>query len=255
VVPVAALPARTAFAKRKAKNPNVKSTSSATGLPLNKRGARVPFRRLLCCPPFGEAPVSVTKKTVNETPPAPHEPPYIHPTAVVDDGAILGAGTKIWHFAHIMSGAILGEDCMVGHASFVGACTLGRGVRIQNHVSVFEGVTLEDFVFVGPHVVFTNDLHPRVERRRTTPFLTTRIARGASLGANATILPGVTIGQYALIAAGAVITKDVPSYAMFRGNPGRFSSWVCRCGVPLSGNHCDSCSSEYLIGETCCPAT
>jgi len=154
-----------------------------------------------------------------------------HPTAVVDEGVVIGKGTKIWHFSHIMSGAIIGEDCIIGQNVFIAPqAMLGNNVKVQNNVSVYTGVVCEDDVFLGPSCVFTNVINPRSFISRKEEFRTTLVKKGATIGANATIICGVTIGEYALIGAGAVVTKDVPDYALVVGNPGRQTGWVDKEG-------------------------
>jgi len=145
-----------------------------------------------------------------------------HPTAVIDEGAAIGKGTRIWHFSHIQSGAIIGENCSLGQNVLVSPqAVLGNNVKVQNNVSVYTGVICEDDVFLGPGCVFTNVINPRSFIPRKEEFRRTLVKKGATIGANATIICGVTIGEYAMIGAGAVITKDVPDYALFVGNPGR----------------------------------
>ena len=162
-------------------------------------------------------------------------PYFVHPTAVVDEGAQIGEGTRIWHFCHIMPTARIGRHCNLGQNVFVDNNTIiGNGVKIQNNVSVYNGVILEDYVFCGPSMVFTNVINPRSEIERKDEFRTTRVKRGATLGANATIVCGVTIGRYALIGAGAVVTHDVPDYALMVGVPARQVGWVSRHGHRLT---------------------
>lgn len=178
------------------------------------------------------------------------EPAFVHPTAIVDDGAELGEGTRVWHYTHVMEGARLGRSCVLGQNVFVArGVRIGDGVKIQNNVSVYEGVELEDHVFCGPSVVFTNVQRPRSEIDRKAEFAETRVQRGATLGANATVLAGVRIGRYAFVAAGAVVTKDVPDHALVVGVPARPAGWVCACGSRLSlaedGATCDACSRRY----------
>jgi UDP-2-acetamido-3-amino-2,3-dideoxy-glucuronate N-acetyltransferase len=145
-----------------------------------------------------------------------------HPTAVIDDGATIGNGTKIWHFSHIMSESKIGKNCTIGQNVFVASqVVLGNNVKVQNNVSVYNGVTCEDDVFLGPSCVFTNVMNPRSFISRKEEFRPTLVKKGATIGANATIICGVTIGEYALIGAGAVVTKDVPDYALIVGNPGK----------------------------------
>lgn len=158
----------------------------------------------------------------------------IHPTAVIDEGAQIGQGTKVWHFSHVMSGACIGNNCVLGQNVFVGArAVVGNGVKIQNNVSVYDEVVLEDDVFCGPSCVFTNVTNPRAFVERKQEYKKTLVKRGASIGANATILCGITIGAYAFIGAGAVVTSDVPDYALMLGVPAVRKGWVSRNGVVL----------------------
>lgn len=161
-------------------------------------------------------------------------PERIHHTATIDEGAEIGAGTAIWHYTHIMPLAIIGTGCNIGQNVFVdNNVTIGNNVKIQNNVSVYNGVVIEDDAFVGPSVVFTNVTNPRSFIERKDEFKTTLVKKGASLGANATILCGITIGEYAMIGAGAVVTKDVPSYAVMTGNPAERSGWISKAGSIL----------------------
>jgi UDP-2-acetamido-3-amino-2,3-dideoxy-glucuronate N-acetyltransferase len=171
----------------------------------------------------------------------------IHPTAVVEEPCSIGAHTRIWHFCHVMSGAKIGDNCVLGHNVFVGEdVVIGNGVKIQNNVSVFSGVTLEDNVFVGPGAVFTNVRHPRAFVSRRHAFASTRVKRGASIGANAAILCGIAIGEYAMIGAGAVVTRDVDAHALMTGNPARRSGRVCICGETLnSTDTCAACQRRF----------
>ena len=173
--------------------------------------------------------------------------PMIHATAIVDRGAKIGAGSRIWHWTHVCSGARIGAGCSLGQNVYVGpGVAIGNGCKIQNNVSLYEGVTLEDDVFCGPSMVFTNVLNPRsaVDRRRD--FRPTLIRRGATIGANATIVCGHTIGAHAFIAAGAVVTTDVPDHALIVGVPGRIAGWMSRHGEQLDFGD---------GGEAACPAT
>ena len=162
-------------------------------------------------------------------------PYFSHPTALIDDGAVIGDGCKIWHFCHVMPGAVLGERCNLGQNVVVSpGVTLGRNCKVQNNVSIYTGVVCEDDVFLGPSCVFTNVINPRSAIIRKEEFKATPVGRGASIGANATIVCGHSIGKYALIGAGAVVTKDVPDYALVVGNPARQSGWVSEYGHKLT---------------------
>ncbi|MFN4893914.1 MAG: acyltransferase [Bacteroidota bacterium] len=162
----------------------------------------------------------------------------VHPSAIIDDGAIIGAGTKIWHFSHIMSDCEIGENCNIGQNVVVSPkVKLGKNVRVQNNVSIYEGVICEDDVFLGPSMVFTNVINPRSALSRKNEYRQTLIRRGATLGANATILCGNEIGEFAFVGAGAVVTKPVPPYALVVGNPSRRVGWMSEFGQKL---HFDS---------------
>lgn len=159
---------------------------------------------------------------------------FVHPTSIVDDNCQIGDGTKIWHFSHIMSGAIIGNNCNLGQNVVVSPkVVLGNNVRVQNNVSIYEGVICEDDVFLGPSVVLTNVINPRSAVSRKQEYKTTLIKKGASIGANATIVCGHTINEYAFIGAGAVVTKDVAAYALIVGNPGRQTGWMSEFGQKL----------------------
>lgn len=158
----------------------------------------------------------------------------VHPTAIVDPGAQIGGGTRIWHFCHVMPTAVIGSNCILGQNVYVDNNALvGNGVKIQNNVSVYNGVILEDDVFVGPSAVFTNVINPRSFIERKTEFKNIRVKKGASIGANATIVCGITIGEYAFIGAGAVVTRDVTPYALMVGNPARQKGWLSAQGHKL----------------------
>jgi UDP-2-acetamido-3-amino-2,3-dideoxy-glucuronate N-acetyltransferase len=179
-----------------------------------------------------------------------HESPaVVHATATVDDGALLGPGTRVWHYSHVMSGAVIGKDCSLGQNVFVGrGVCIGNGVKIQNNVSVYEGVVLEDGVFCGPSMVFTNVMTPRAEINRKNEYRTTLVRRGATLGANCTVVCGVTIGEYAFVGAGSLVSRDVPAYALVMGVPARQRGWVCACGEKLPVGDvpaCVKCGRRY----------
>jgi UDP-2-acetamido-3-amino-2,3-dideoxy-glucuronate N-acetyltransferase len=181
---------------------------------------------------------------------------FAHETAIVEPGAKIGAGTRVWHWVHIGPDAEIGANCSLGQNVYVGKAKIGNNVKIQNNVSVYDAVVLEDDVFCGPSMVFTNVINPRSHIVRKHEYQETLVRRGATIGANAVVLCGNTIGSYAMIGAGAVITKDVPDYALVVGNPGRKIGWICQCGIRLKvsngGAHCHSCESIYEISETVC---
>ena len=184
---------------------------------------------------------------------------FAHETAVVDDGAEIGAGTKIWHFTHIMSGCRIGANCNFGQNIVVSpGCVIGDNVKVQNNVSIYTGVILEDDVFCGPSMVFTNVVNPRSHIERKSEYKQTIVGRGSSIGANATIVCGHNLGKYCFIGAGAVVTKAVPDYGLMLGNPARLVGYVCYCGdrldvdsAPTDGLHtqCDSCKREYEYSD------
>lgn len=172
----------------------------------------------------------------------------MHPTSIIDDDVEIGEGTRIWHFCHIQSGAKIGKKCSFGqNVNVSNNVQIGNGVKIQNNVSVYEGVTLEDYVFCGPSCVFTNDLTPRAKYPKGhAGYKKTLVREGASIGANATVVCGSTIGKWALIGAGAVVTGDVPNHALMLGVPARLRGWACECGVILSDDLvCDLCGRTY----------
>jgi len=175
---------------------------------------------------------------------------FVHPTAVVGEAAKIGAGTKIWHFSHVMSGAQVGENCVIGQNVFISSkAIVGNNIKIQNNVSVFDGVILEDGVFCGPSMVFTNVFNPRSFISRMKELRKTVVRKGATLGANSTVVCGNTIGQYAFVGAGCVVTKDHPDYALVYGNPGKVRGWVCECAEEItfrSGKAtCKACGKKY----------
>ena len=175
---------------------------------------------------------------------------FVHESSYVDDGAVVGVGSKIWHFSHVMTGAVIGERCNLGQNVVVmPGVRLGNNVKVQNNVSLYEGVVLEDDTFCGPSCVFTNVATPRSHVSRKNEFVETRVKRGATIGANATIVCGVTLGEYAFVGAGAVVTKDVASHALVVGVPARAVGWVCQCGVPLrlaqGAGRCYHCRAGY----------
>lgn len=175
--------------------------------------------------------------------------PQLHPSAIVDAGAVIGNGTRVWHWVHVCGGATIGEHCSLGQNVFVGnRVAIGNRVKIQNNVSVYDNVTLEDDVFCGPSMVFTNVYNPRAAIERKNEYRDTLVRRGATLGANCTIICGVTIGEYAFIGAGAVVNRDVPAYALVLGVPARQIGWMSRHGeqlaLPLNGD-----------GDAVCPHT
>lgn len=182
---------------------------------------------------------------------------FAHETAVVDEGAEIGEGTKIWHFTHIMSGSTIGKKCNFGQNIVVSpGCTIGDYCKVQNNVSIYTGVVLEDYVFCGPSMVFTNVINPRSHIERKEEYRETRVGIGASIGANATIVCGHPLGKYCFIGAGAVVTKAVPDYGLVIGNPGRLVGYVCYCGDRLdmpadaadgTESTCSACHREYRM--------
>jgi len=180
--------------------------------------------------------------------------PYVHETAVVDEGAHLGEGSRIWHFCHVSAGSTIGVGSVLGQNVFIGpGVSIGAGVKIQNNVSVYAGVTIGDDVFLGPSCVFTNVLTPRAHVERKDEFAPTLVHRGVTVGANATVVCGHTLGEYALIGAASVVTKDVPAHAVMVGNPARRRAWACRCGevLPRDGA-CSRCGDVYEVAAESC---
>jgi len=179
---------------------------------------------------------------------------FVHESSYIDEPCEIGDGTKIWHFSHVMAGSKLGRRCNIGQNVVISPdVIIGDNVKIQNNVSVYTGVELEDDVFCGPSMVFTNVVNPRSEIVRRDEYKRTLVKKGASIGANATIVCGNTIGRYAFIGAGAVVTRDVPDFALVLGNPGRIAGWMCRCGVRLEMSSdpgeekttCSACGADY----------
>lgn len=182
---------------------------------------------------------------------------FAHNTAIIEEEAIIGRGTKIWHFSHIMGGARIGENCNIGQNCFVAKdAVLGDGVKLANNVSVYTYITLEDNVFVGPSAVFTNDINPRALYPKGGKWIPTLVKRGATIGANATIVCGITIGISAFIGAGAVVTKNVPDYAVVIGVPAKPIGWMCECGEKLlfknSISDCKKCGRKYRLEQGIC---
>jgi len=182
---------------------------------------------------------------------------FVHESSYVDPGCVIGDGTSIWHFSHVMSGSSIGPMCNIGQNVLVSTgCRIGANVRIQNNVSIYTGVVLEDDVFCGPSMVFTNVINPRSRVSRKDEFRTTLVKRGATIGANATVVCGVTLGHHCFIGAGGVVTRDVRDYALVYGNPARMQGWMCECGVRLRFDHvagaagtgrCPSCGRSYRL--------
>ena len=182
------------------------------------------------------------------------KPYFVHESSYVDEPCRIGAGTKIWHFSHVMRDSVIGERCNIGQNVVVApGVRIGDNCKIQNNVSLYTGVILEDGVFCGPSMVFTNVVNPRSEVVRKDEYKRTLVRRGASIGANATIVCGVTIGTYAFVGAGAVVTRDVPDFALVVGNPARSTGWMCRCGIKLDvleeKVRCRTCGTAYRLHE------
>ena len=188
----------------------------------------------------------------------PHRQFFVHESSYVDEGCEIGDGTKIWHFSHVMSGAVIGRHCNIGQNVVISpGVRIGNNVKIQNNVSVYTGVVLDDDVFCGPSMVFTNVTNPRSHVPRKDEFRETIVGRGATLGANSTVVCGHRIGRYAFVGAGAVVTRDVPDYALVVGNPARLAGWMCECGVklrvPAGARYrvsCTACHLEYAFDPT-----
>lgn len=174
-----------------------------------------------------------------------------HESAYVDEGAVIGANTRVWHFCHIMPNAKIGERCSIGQNVNIGSrAVLGNGVKVQNNVSIYDDVIIEDDVFCGPSMVFTNVINPRAFVERKHEYKQTLVKKGAAIGANATIVCGTTLGEYCFVGAGSVVTKDVPAHAMVYGSPARQHGWVCKCGVKLDAALCcPECGSKYCLSS------
>ncbi len=179
------------------------------------------------------------------------KPFFVHESSYIDEGCEIGVGTKIWHFSHVMPGARIGERCNIGQNCVISPrVVIGTNVKIQNNVSVYEGVILEDDVFCGPSMVFTNVINPRSHVIRKHEYRTTLVKKGASIGANATIVCGVTIGEYAFVGAGAVVTKDILPHALVTGVPAKQVGWMCECGIRLDAElDCRACKKSYQLTE------
>jgi UDP-2-acetamido-3-amino-2,3-dideoxy-glucuronate N-acetyltransferase len=181
---------------------------------------------------------------------------FAHPTAVIDAGAQIGPGTKIWHFSHISAGARIGAQCSFGQNVYVADhVVIGNNVKVQNNVSIYQGVELDDDVFCGPSMVFTNVINPRSHVSRRNEYRVTRVGRGVTLGANCTVVCGHTLGAFAFVGAGAVVTTDVAPYALMLGVPARRAGWMCECGERLQGQGdvtCNSCQKSYVISDAEC---
>ena len=175
---------------------------------------------------------------------------FVHPSSIIDEPCTIGENTRIWHFCHVMPHAVIGKNCVLGQNVMIGShVVIGNGVKIQNNVSVYSGVEIEDDVFLGPSCVFTNVINPRSFIERKAEFLPTQVKKGATIGANATIVCGVTIGKYALVGAGAVVRTNIKDYALVVGVPARQIGWVCKCGVTLKKENailiCHQCGNQY----------
>lgn len=174
---------------------------------------------------------------------------FVHESSYVDPGAEIGEGTKIWHFSHIMGQASVGKNCNIGQNVFIGDnVRIGNSVKIQNNVSIYSGVIIEDLVFLGPSMVFTNVINPRSHIERKSEYRTTRVKHGSTIGANVTVICGVNIGRYAFVGAGSVVTYDVPNYGLVYGNPSRLKGWICQCGERLNFNQLEE---DYTICTLC----
>ena len=182
---------------------------------------------------------------------------FAHESSYVDEGCFIGEGTKIWHFCHVQSGAVIGRKCSIGqNVNISSRAVLGDGCKVQNNVSIYDDVVLEDGVFCGPSMVFTNVINPRSFVERKHEYKRTLVRKGASIGANATIVCGNTVGRYALVGAGSVVTNDVPDHALVYGTPAKVMGWVCECGVKLNFENatsvCSECGKKYEMKDDAC---
>lgn len=209
---------------------------------LDQTGSNIPLAQT---PLTAEGPKRVLPKDMKQE----KAPYFTHESAYIDDNVTIGDGSKIWHFSHVLSGSTIGKNCNIGQNVVIGPdVTVGNDCKIQNNVSIYKGVTLEDGVFCGPSMVFTNVYNPRAEIRKMDQVRPTLVKKGATIGANATIVCGITIGRYAFIGAGAVITKDIPNHALMVGNPATQIGWACECGERLTDRlECPSCDKKYQI--------
>ena len=177
---------------------------------------------------------------------------FVHPSSYIDEGSEIGAGTRIWHFCHVMTGARIGERCNIGQNVVVSPhVVVGNNVKIQNNVSLYTGVIVEDDAFLGPSMVFTNVINPRSHISRKDEYKTTLVSRGASIGANATIVCGITLGRYCFVGAGSVVTRDVPDYALVYGSPSRRHGWMCQCGNQIEFKPTENGNLETAICPAC----
>ena len=188
------------------------------------------------------------------------QPYFAHPSAIIDDGATIGSGTKIWHFSHVMTGAVIGRDCNLGQNVVVSPkAVVGNGCKIQNNVSLYDLVELEDHVFCGPSMVFTNVFNPRAHISRKHEYRKTLVRKGATIGANAVIVCGTTLGRYAFVGSGSVVTRDVPDFGLVFGNPARQRGWMCQCGIRLEFHDdratCGTCHWSYELAGGLCRET
>jgi UDP-2-acetamido-3-amino-2,3-dideoxy-glucuronate N-acetyltransferase len=195
----------------------------------------------------GDSPKDLSRTQTAQQSPAVASGAFVHESAVIDAGAVVGTGTKIWHFTHVLSGSKIGERCNIGQNVVIGPdVTIGSNCKIQNNVSVYKGVTLEDGVFCGPSMVFTNIYNPRAEIAKMDQVRPTLVKKGSTIGANATIVCGTTLGRYSFIGAGAVVTRNVPDHALAIGNPAKQIGWMCVCGERLSDDfECQVCGNRY----------